>query len=133
MKFYRLKYNLPTFEKGWLFCLDEKGNLVCYEDGINRRMIRAYSASTLKNFPNILRDWFDEVPEPVRDKDTKKLFAEYLKEHKSERFFQAIRNFSRIYLDSRINFVSVSSVPPEGGLDTFYWNCDKMMEDYDEN
>lgn len=72
MKYYRLKKELPTFKKGELFFINNYGQLAsCEHEGVV-----AYSAATLKRFPNVLEDWFEEVPAPERDTNTKREFFE---------------------------------------------------------
>lgn len=67
MKKYKLLKDLPTFKAGEEFELDERGDLVkCYEpdDPLRRGLgITAYRAVTINKFPNILKDWFEEIPE----------------------------------------------------------------------
>ena len=57
MKYYKLKKDLPTFKAGDEFYLDNDGNLRLKENG----NIMAYHHSTLENFPNALKDWFEEI------------------------------------------------------------------------
>lgn len=54
---------------------------------------------------------------PIRSQETKEEFVKYLEENPSERFWQAVRNFSGYA------FIIASDHPPmeEGQLDTFYW------------
>lgn len=64
MKRYKLKKDLPTFKAGseFIVCC---GNLIEVKtDGTTG--VCAYSASTIKKFPNILTDWFEEVKESTR-------------------------------------------------------------------
>ena len=58
----------------------------------------------------------------VRDEKTKQLFIKYLEEHPDERFMQAVRNFIGA------PFLVVSNTTPKEG-DTFYWECDKLLEE----
>ena len=58
-KKYKLVKELPTFNLGDRFLISNAGNL-CLE---KEPSIVAYAASTLKKFPNILNDWFEEIPE----------------------------------------------------------------------
>jgi hypothetical protein len=52
----------------------------------------------------------------VRDKVWKDAFIKYMADNPSERFFQAVRNFSHW------PFLIVSNeLPKEGQEDTFYW------------
>lgn len=57
MKYYKLKKDLPTFKAGDEFYLDNDGNLRLKENG----NIIAYHHSTLENFPDALKDWFEEI------------------------------------------------------------------------
>jgi len=59
----------------------------------------------------------------IRDEKTKQLFIKYLEEHPSERFMQAVRNFIGV------PFLIASGTPPKEGRDTFYWECDEMLEE----
>lgn len=58
MKRYKLKKDLPTFKAGDLFHKIRNGNLVHTSTGV-----LAYMHQTLEKFPNILKDWFEEIPE----------------------------------------------------------------------
>lgn len=65
------------------------------------------------------------------DSKTKALFIQYLKDHKSERFFQAIRNFTLENLNKYSSFIC--STTGDGSFeDTFNWECDKMLESKSE-
>lgn len=133
MKYYRLKRDLPTFNEGDIFFIDNSGNLIS-----NKELIIAYTGYTIAKFPNILVDWFEEIPEPERDSKTKHAFMEYLSDHKSERFFQAIRNFSDDYLccDGSLNCIAYIKADDYNAqnspVDTFYWECDEMLKEDDE-
>lgn len=61
MKRYKLKKDLPTFKAGDKFYLDSNNNL-----RLSGSEIIAYSHITLEKFPNILKDWFEEIPEYKR-------------------------------------------------------------------
>lgn len=125
MKYYRLTKDLPTFKKGQIFHLNEYGSLVSNDVGVV-----AYSWSTIAKFPNILKDWFEEVPAPVRDLKTRVAFEAYMTLHPDERFFQAVRNFTRKYLDRTANFIAVSDNAVAGSfVDTFHWECDEMLKE----
>lgn len=136
MKYYRLKKALPTFEKGELFYVNEYGDLTS-----NKNHMVAYRASTIAEFPNILKDWFEEIPAPVRDLKTKTAFEAYMTLHPDERFFQAVRNFTRLYLNTKNTegagvdnpFILASCLPPTTFEDdTFHWECDEMLKEDDE-
>ena len=134
MKYYKLAKDLPTFEKGELFYIDDSGNLCRAKDNMF-----AYYHTTVAKFPNILEDWFKEIPETERDSKTKHAFIKYLSDHKEERFFQAIRNFTRYYLDInstgiKTPFIIASDMPPQALYedDTFHWECDNMLKEDDE-
>ena len=58
MKRYKLLKDLPTFKAGDEFYLDSNNDLrLKWSD------IMAYNHRTLEKFPNILTDWFEEIPE----------------------------------------------------------------------
>lgn len=135
MKYYQLTKDLPTFEKGEAFFIDGRGNLIsmAHED------IVAYSGATLAKFPNILKDWFYEIPAPERDSKTKYAFMEYISDHRDERFFQAVRNFAARYLEDAVSHVYVSGKVSDTSLtshptlvDTFYWECDEMLKEEED-
>lgn len=133
MKYYKLAKDLPTFEKGELFYMDGSGSLCRAKDDI-----LAYYYTTVAKFPNILGDWFVEIPAPERDSKTKHAFMEYLSNHREERFFQAVRNFADDYLrcDEYLNCIAYIKVDDynvqNSPVDTFYWECDKMLKEDDE-
>lgn len=58
MKLYKLLKDLPTFKAGDEFYIDSNNDL-----RLKGRYIIAYNHYTLEKFPNILKDWFEEVPE----------------------------------------------------------------------
>jgi len=65
MKRYKLLKDLPTFKAGDLFYISEYGALVHDggdPDGYN---VMAYAQPTLKKFPNILTEWFEEIKRPT--------------------------------------------------------------------
>jgi hypothetical protein len=134
-KYYKLKKDLPTFKKGELFYISDYGNLLNCED----KNIMAYTATTLTKFPNILKDWFEEVPAPIRDEKTKHAFMEYISDHKEERFFQAVRNFANDYLCYEGLLNCIASIKAEDyseqnpPVDTFYWECDDMLKEKEED
>lgn len=134
MKYYKLKKDLSTFKKGELFYINEYGCLASAENHVV-----AYMSSTMSKFPNILEDWFEEVPAPTRDVKTKAAFGAYMTLHPDERFFQAVRNFTRRYLDTKKTgaerpFIVASDLPPTElyADDTFHWECDEMLKENDE-
>lgn len=59
MKRYILKKDLPTFNKGETFIFD--GDLWRESDNV-----LAYTKLEFDEFPNILKDWFEEIPEYKR-------------------------------------------------------------------
>ena len=61
MKRYKLLKDLPTFKAGDKFYLDSNNNL-----RLSGSEIIAYSHITLEEFPNILKDWFEEIPDNKR-------------------------------------------------------------------
>lgn len=133
MKYYKLKRDLPTFNEGDIFYIDDFGNLVS-----NKELVVAYSSYIISKFPNILINWFKEIPEPERDSKTKHAFIEYMSNHKDERFFQAIRNFANEYLRYYESLNCIASVKVEdyneqnSPVDMFYWECDNMLKEDDE-
>ena len=66
MKRYKLKKDLPTFKAGDIFYLSDAGNL------FDRNFLHAkssnivYSFKEIEKFPNILKDWFEEIKEQTR-------------------------------------------------------------------
>lgn len=68
MKQYRLLKDLPTFKAGQLAYISKTGNLIAgtpenqktTETGL---IIMIYHETTLKKFPNILTEWFEEIQE----------------------------------------------------------------------
>ena len=70
MKRYKLLKDLPTFKAGQLAYISKTGNLIAgtpenqktTETGL---IIMIYHETTLKKFPNILTEWFEEVQEPI--------------------------------------------------------------------
>lgn len=70
MKRYKLLKDLPTFKAGQLAYISKTGNLIAgtpenqktTETGL---IIMIYHETTLKKFPNILTEWFEEIQEPV--------------------------------------------------------------------
>ena len=61
MKRYKLLKDLPTFNAGDEFYIDNFGSLrLCKSN------IIAYASFTLEKFPNILTDWFEEIHEYKR-------------------------------------------------------------------
>lgn len=61
MKRYKLLKDLPTFKAGDEFFLNNIGDLEWDNKcGVN---VIAYVGHTLEKFPNILKDWFEEIPE----------------------------------------------------------------------
>lgn len=131
MKYYKLMKDLPTFKKGEQFFVNDYGQLIsCAHEGVV-----AYSAHTLKRFPDVLKDWFVEVPAPERDSKTKHAFMEYISGHKDERFFQAVRNFAndRLRYEGFLNCIAFIKAEDYGEqnppVDTFYWECDEMLKE----
>ena len=56
MKRYKLKKDLPTFKAGDEFYLDSNNDL-----RLKGSDIMAYNHHNLEKFPNILKDWFEEI------------------------------------------------------------------------
>lgn len=65
-KYYKLLKDLPTFKKGDLFRLSDEGNLSLEKSDFNpqKSQVLVYDHYTLEHFPNILKDWFEEVEGP---------------------------------------------------------------------
>lgn len=115
---YKLAHDLPTFEKGEVFILDDEGNLRRESDGLP-----AYMRNTIEKFPDILTKWF--IP-TVRDGLTKEAFKKYLDENPDQRFFQAITNFAGEYLSDDFKYVYVSKKP----LDFYVQHYDKFKDSF---
>ena len=70
MKRYKLLKDLPTFKAGQLAYISKTVNLIAgtpenqktTETGL---IIMIYHETTLKKFPNILTEWFEEIEEPT--------------------------------------------------------------------
>ena len=81
MKRYKLLKDLPTFKAGQLAYISKTGNLIAgtpenqktTETGL---IIMIYHETTLKKFPNILTEWFEEIKEPVNSIHWKPNFGE---------------------------------------------------------
>ena len=84
MKIYKLKRDLPTFKAGDKFHISSNGNLVHTESGAV-----AYMRGILKKNPNILKDWFEEIPEELKVE----LSGQYVPENNSS--FNV--TFSRVF------------------------------------
>lgn len=70
MKRYRLLKDLPTFKAGQLAYISKTGNLIAgtpenQETTETGLIIMIYHETTLKKFPNILTEWFEEIEEPT--------------------------------------------------------------------
>lgn len=61
MKRYKLLRELPTFDAGDEFYLDSNNNL-----RLKGSDIMAYNHKTLEKFPDILKDWFEEISDNKR-------------------------------------------------------------------
>lgn len=74
-KRYKLKKDLPIFKAGERFGIDPEGHLRSLESFHEYKTlgqsigILAYTKSTLNRFPNILKDWFEEIPERPKTVD----------------------------------------------------------------
>lgn len=130
MPYYRLKKDLPTFKTGDLFYTDDYGSLYHFKDDI-----MAYHHTTITKFPDMLKDWFEPAQAPIRDVKTRAAFESYLMMNPEQRFFQAIRNFTRIYLNKDVMNIDAVGCRDNGENfrdDTFGWECDDMIEENDE-
>lgn len=70
MKRYKLLKDLPTFKAGQLAYISKTGNLIAgtpenQETTDYGLILMIYHETTLKKFPNILTEWFEEVEEPT--------------------------------------------------------------------
>ena len=70
MKRYKLLKDLPTFKAGQLAYISKTGNLIAgtpenQETTDYGLILMIYHETTLKKFPNILTEWFEEVQEPT--------------------------------------------------------------------
>ena len=97
MKRYKLLKDLPTFKAGDLFYISEYGALVHNggdPDGYN---VMAYAQSTLEKFPNILAEWFEEIPNPTD--------SIHWKPKIGQRYFYIDDGyvFSDVWIDSRVD------------------------------
>lgn len=77
MKCYKLLKDLPTFKAGEEFFISDSGNLIAGTPSNPKQItvetryglpmkidLMAYAKETLEEFPNILKDWFEEIEEP---------------------------------------------------------------------
>lgn len=88
---------------------------------------------------SLVEEWEDyELAEPlIKDEKTKQLFIKYLEEHPDERFMQAVRNFIgeegfncvEAFNFQGAPFLVVAGSIPRDGEDTFYWECDELLEE----
>lgn len=67
---YKLLKDLPTFKAGQLAYISKTGNLIAgtpenQETTETGLIIMIYHETTLKKFPNILTEWFEEIEEPT--------------------------------------------------------------------
>lgn len=81
MKRYKLLKDLPTFKAGQLAYISKTGNLIAgtpenQETTDYGLIIMIYHETTLKKFPNILTEWFEEIKEPVNSIHWKPNFGE---------------------------------------------------------
>lgn len=65
-KYYKLKSDLPTFDAGDVFKINRSGHLE-YVKGAQTvkegQELIAYTKMTLDKFPDMLKDWFEEMPD----------------------------------------------------------------------
>lgn len=67
----------------------------------------------------------------MRDRKTKEQIVQYLNENPEQRFFQAVRNFTLENLNKYSSFICSTS--GDGSFeDTFYCECDEMLENKSE-
>lgn len=70
MKRYKLLKDLPTFKAGQLAYISKTGNLIAgtpenQETTDYGLILMIYHETTLRKFPEILTEWFEEIQEPV--------------------------------------------------------------------
>lgn len=70
MKRYKLLRDLPTFKAGQLAYISKTGNLIAgtpenQETTDTGLILMIYHETTLKKFPEILTEWFEEIQEPT--------------------------------------------------------------------
>lgn len=70
MKRYKLLKDLPTFKAGQLAYISKTGNLIAgtpenQETTDTGLILMIYHETTLKKFPEILTEWFEEIQEPT--------------------------------------------------------------------
>ena len=70
MKRYKLLKDLPTFKAGQLAYISKTGNLIAgtpenQETTDYGLILMIYHETTLKKFPEILTEWFEEIKEPT--------------------------------------------------------------------
>lgn len=87
MKRYKLLKDLPTFKAGDVFYISQYGALI-YDDGDFGVM--AYSQSTLEKFPNILKEWFEEIQEEPTD-------SIHWKPKKGDNYFYIIHSYNSLH------------------------------------
>lgn len=75
MKRYKLKKDLPTFKAGKECWLGVDGQLLAQNE--DDEVIQMYSAKTMQKFPNILKDWFEEISEEPRSADSIQIGDKY--------------------------------------------------------
>lgn len=81
MKRYKLLKDLPTFKAGQLAYISKTGNLIAgtpenQETTDYGLILMIYHETTLKKFPEILTEWFEEIEEPVDSIHWKPNFGE---------------------------------------------------------
>lgn len=97
MKRYKLLKDLPTFKAGDLFYISEYGALVHNGGDLDGYNVMAYAQSTLEKFPNILTEWFEEIPNPTD--------SIHWKPKIGQRYFYIDDGyvFSDVWIDSRVD------------------------------
>lgn len=104
MKRYKLLKDLPTFKAGDEFYIDSNNDL-----RLKGRYIIAYNHYTLEKFPNILKDWFEEIPEEPKRWRREEEHGTYLKyliareilldDAEGGKFFNTSDNWGAYYSD----------------------------------
>lgn len=73
MKYYKLVNDIPMFKKGDLFFIHPEEGCLLQKDTLRL----AYHKKTLKNNPEILKDWFEEIEESENKRWRAKKFETY--------------------------------------------------------
>lgn len=113
---YKLLKDLPTFKAGDMFYISQYGALI-YDDGGFGVMV--YSQSTLKKFPNILTDWFEEIQEEPTD-------SIHWKPKKGDNYFYIVHSYNPLH-----NEILVSTWIDDG-YDRAHYLLGNIYRSYEE-